>query len=216
MLHDRVPFSDPQVKVEVKTVMRGHIQPVRMMPVAEVVQDEFGKFAEMQVVSDAELYGGKICAALDRQHPRDLFDVYPLLAQNTLPTEIMPGLIASLLSHPRPLHEILWPRFQEQKRVFQTQFSGMARTPFTYENYSNTRVKLVVLIHTSLNNADKALLISFKQGNPDWSLSLIERLQDLPAVQWKLQNLQKLIKQNPTKHREMLDRLKSGLKSQPD
>jgi hypothetical protein len=30
-------------------------------------------------MADTDLYGGKLCAALDRQHPRDLFDVGLLL-----------------------------------------------------------------------------------------------------------------------------------------
>ncbi|MGE0175293.1 MAG: nucleotidyl transferase AbiEii/AbiGii toxin family protein [Oligoflexales bacterium] len=202
-----------QVKVEVNMVMRGHIEPARLLPVADVVQGEFGKFSEILVVSDAELYGGKICAALDRQHPRDLFDVLPLIEQNTLPDAIQPGFIASLLSHDRPLHEVIRPRFQDQEQAFQAQFAGMARTPFTYEDYINTRIQLVDVIHASLSNDDKALLISFKQGKPDWSLSPIKALQDLPAVQWKLQNIQKLARENPIKHQEMLKRLEESFRS---
>ena len=202
-----------QVKVEVNTVMRGTTEPVRLIPIADMVQDEFGMFAEIRIVSDAELYGGKICAALDRQHPRDLFDVFPLLEQNIFPDKIKPGFIASLLSHDRPIHEVIQPRFQDQEQIFQTQFLGMSRVPFTYEDYIHTRVQLVNVIHASLSDNDKAFLISFKQGRPDWSLSPIKALQDLPAIQWKLQNIQKLVKQNPVKHKKMLGRLKESLYS---
>ena len=48
--------------------------PVSMLPIADVVQEEYKKFAAINVVAHGELFGGKICAALDRQHPRDLFD----------------------------------------------------------------------------------------------------------------------------------------------
>jgi len=57
-----------QIKIEVNTTTRGHIYPVRLMQVKESVQESFGKFAAINVVSHAELFGGKICAALDRQY----------------------------------------------------------------------------------------------------------------------------------------------------
>lgn len=68
-----------QVKIEVNTVTRGNAFPTVFMQVVDAVQDEFEKFAAINVVSIAELYGGKICAAVDRQHPRDIFDVKLLL-----------------------------------------------------------------------------------------------------------------------------------------
>ena len=44
----------------------------------------------MPCVPIHQLYGGKICAALDRQHPRDLFDVKKLLEDNGVQTELLP------------------------------------------------------------------------------------------------------------------------------
>ena len=58
-----------KIKIEVNTTMRGSINPPAMKQVVPATRKEFGKFAAMQVVSDAEIFGGKICAALDRQHP---------------------------------------------------------------------------------------------------------------------------------------------------
>ena len=43
-------------------------------PWVEAVEEAFG-FAETSVVSFEDLFAGKLVAALDRQHPRDLFDV---------------------------------------------------------------------------------------------------------------------------------------------
>ncbi|WP_260683927.1 nucleotidyl transferase AbiEii/AbiGii toxin family protein [Rhizobium laguerreae] len=51
-----------------------HGAPVEQHRVSERVEDQFG-FAEMQVVAFEDLFGGKLHAAVDRQHPRDLFDV---------------------------------------------------------------------------------------------------------------------------------------------
>lgn len=81
------------VKIEVNTTTRGILFPERLMAVTDAVQNEFKKFAAIKVVSHAELYGGKICAALDRQHPRDLFDIHYLLQNEGFSDEIKQGFI---------------------------------------------------------------------------------------------------------------------------
>jgi len=73
-----VEVDRAQIKIEVTPVLRGCYEPVGRGGSARV-EEEFG-FAEIQVVSFADLYAGKIVAALDRQRPRDLFDVRDLLA----------------------------------------------------------------------------------------------------------------------------------------
>lgn len=201
------------VKIEVNTIMRGHIFPPVPMLVSEAVQNEFGKFAGISVVSHAELFGGKVCAALDRQHPRDLFDVYHLLENESFTDEIRLGFIASLLSHNRPINEIIRPNFLDQRQVFKTQFSGMVFSPFSYDDYEATRIRLVREIHENLTEEDREFLISFKAGAPKWSLFPLNVLQRLPAVKWKLQNIQKLKKQNPEKHLQQLNRLIEKLSS---
>lgn len=91
-----------QIKIEVNTITRGNVFPVNLMQVLDSVQDEFGKFAAINVVSLGELYGGKICAALDRQHPRDLFDVKLLFENEGITQEIWDGFIIGLISHYKP------------------------------------------------------------------------------------------------------------------
>ena len=114
-----------KIKIEVNTTMRGSINPPAQKQIVPAVKKEFGKFAAMQVVSDAEIFGGKICAALDRQHPRDLFDIQQLFDAGGIAEEIKDGFIAALLSHNRPIHEMLKPNFQDQREVFANQFQGM-------------------------------------------------------------------------------------------
>ncbi|MEI7668611.1 MAG: nucleotidyl transferase AbiEii/AbiGii toxin family protein, partial [Pseudomonadota bacterium] len=67
-----------KIKIEVNTTMRGSINPPILKQMVSAVRKEFDKFAAMWVISNAEIFGGKICAALDRQHPRDLFDIHQL------------------------------------------------------------------------------------------------------------------------------------------
>lgn len=200
-----------QIKVEVNTLIRGSLFPTVRMRVAEAAETEFGRSASANVISHAELFGGKICAALDRQHPRDLFDVHLMLENEGLNEEIRLGFIALLLSGNRPIHEMIRPNFQDQKQAFETQFAGMAFTPFSYADFEATRERLVQEINQGWSDNDRALLLGFKQGKPDWSLFPLENLSRMPAVQWKLLNIQKLIKKNPNKHAEQLKALEDRL-----
>ena len=166
-------------------------------------------FAAIQVVSNAELYGGKICAALDRQHPRDLFDVYLLYKESGITEEIKNGFIAALVSHMRTIHEVLKPNYLNHKKAFENQFSGMSAMAFTYEDFEITRERLIKDINSGFSEKDRSFLMSFKLGNPDWKLFPITKLKEMPAVQWKLKNLQALIKSNPKKHKELIKKLES-------
>lgn len=70
---------DALIKIEVNQIKRGCYTVPSLLRLSEKAQREFNTFCEIQVVESGHLFGGKICAALDRQHPRDLFDVYQLL-----------------------------------------------------------------------------------------------------------------------------------------
>lgn len=201
---------DAMIKVEVNTTIRGHLWPTRKIEITQAAQDEFGKSAVVTVVSDAELYGGKMCAALDRQHPRDLFDIRQLFANEGITDPIRLGFLASLVSHSRPIHEVLRPNFQDQRSLFATHFDGMAIVPFTYDDFEAARRQLVEEIHARLTDDDRAFLISFKQGQPDWSRFPVGTLQNMPAVQRKLANILRL-KQNRSKHAAQLKALEDAL-----
>lgn len=189
-----------QIKVEVNTTIRGHMLPPRAMDIAAAAEAEFGRFVSANVVSHAELIGGKICAALDRQHPRDLFDVHHMFANEGYTDDVRLGFIALLISHPRPMNEMLRPNYLDQTLVFDSQFAGMAFSPFTYPDFEISRARLVQTIRQSWTDTERRFLLSFKGGEPDWGLLPLPDLQRMPAVQWKLANIRKLIHQNPPKH----------------
>lgn len=206
-----VQSQNTQIKIEVNTTTRGHLQPVRLLQVNDKVQERFKKFAAIQVVSDAELFGGKICAALDRQHPRDLFDVHLLFQESGFNEYVKYGFIEALVSHMRTMQEVLQPHLLDQRSAFENQFKGMSGITFTYEDFESTRKRLIETINSSLTETDRTFLLSFKRGNPDWDLYPVTGLKDMPAVQWKLLNLQNLIKSNPGKHKELLSKLETLL-----
>ena len=204
----QISNTQAQIKLEVNQAMRGTIAPPIKMTLCEKAQEAFDAFCEIQVVPIGQLYGGKICAAMDRQHPRDFFDVKYLLENEGFTEEVRTGFLFGLLSSNRPLHEMLTPNLLDQRSAMANQFEGMSEEEFTYEDFEATRSLLIKTIHENLTDTDKKFLLSFQNDTPDWSLL---DFGDYPAVQWKLQNLQKLKEANPEKHREQLDLLESGL-----
>ena len=200
-----------QIKIEVNTTTRGTISDPDLLKVDKKVQESFGRFAAIKVVSMAEMFGGKICAALDRQHPRDLFDVKLLLENEGLTEEIKYGFLVALISHMRPINELLNPTFIDQKNAFETQFSGMSDIPFSYEEFEKTREELISQIISKLTLEDKRFLVSFKEADPIWEFFNVENASELPAVRWKLQNIERLKRENPKKHSDLVKTLDKAL-----
>ncbi|MDX2443275.1 MAG: nucleotidyl transferase AbiEii/AbiGii toxin family protein [Bacteroidales bacterium] len=196
-----------QIKIEVNTTTRGTINDPELLQVDKNVQESFGRFAAINVVSMAELYGGKICAALDRQHPRDLFDVKLLLENEGLTEEIKTGFLVALISHMRPINELLNPTFIDQRNAFETQFSGMSDIPFSYEEFEKTREELVSEIKSKLTIEDLVFLVSFKEADPIWEYFGVKNANELPAVRWKFQNIERLKQENPKKHMDLINTL---------
>ena len=165
-------------------------------------------FAEILVVSHADLYAGKIVAALDRQHPRDLFDVRELLANEGIDDALRKAFVVYLVSHNRTMAEVLDPTRQEISEEFARGFSAMTETPVTVEELVEARETLISDIVGRMPRDHRDFLLSFKRGRPDWSLLGLPGAEDLPAVQCKLQNLAKLTKD---KRAALLERLSEVL-----
>jgi predicted nucleotidyltransferase component of viral defense system len=197
-----------QIKVEVNQTNRGIIEDPVKMVLCDQAQEEFDAFCEVPVVPFGQLYGGKICAALDRQHPRDLFDVKLLLENEGLTKEIKSGLILYILSSNRPIHELLHPNLLDQRSAMTNQFEGMTAKPFSYQEYEITRQKLITAVQQGLDDQDKKFLLSVSKAEPDWSIYDFERF---PSVQWKLQNQEKLKIDSSEKHQAQLTSLQSFL-----
>lgn len=196
------------IKLEVNLVGRGTFMPAQPLPLCQKAQNAFEAFCVMPIVPVGQLYGGKICAALDRQHPRDLFDVKHMLEDEGLTHDIKTGFIFCLLGSDRPIHEVIRPNLQDQRLAMINQFEGMSEKPFSYEDFEKTRGHLIETIYSNLTDEDKTFLLSIKNVEPDWSIYDFEKF---PAVQWKLQNLQKLKQSNPHKHQEQYEALREKL-----
>lgn len=198
-------YRGRQIKIEVNQTKRGVVGgDVVRKAVCDKAQDEFGLYCEATIVPMTQLYGGKIAAALSRQHPRDLFDVkymeYPF-------EQTREGLLFCLLGSDRPIHESFVPSLIDQHDALVNQFDGMSDIPFTYEEFEQTRDELTRKVDALLTPEDKSFLLSFESSEPDWEHFEFGYFQDYPSVKWKLQNLLKLKSQNPTKLKEEVSKL---------
>ena len=196
------------IKVEPNFILRGTAFPVRKMETCEKVQERFG-MARMQVLSFQELYGGKVCAALDRQHPRDLFDMTQFYKAHAL-KEIKDGFTVLALGHNRPLHELLAPIAQDQSATFDLQFSGMSEEPFSYAEHQATLARLKRDVLALFDDADRQRLLEFVSLSDGVGAFGIPNFDELPAIRWKRRNLELLRKSDPMKfslQRAALERL---------
>jgi hypothetical protein len=180
-----------QVKIEVTPVLRGCVYPPELRSVALSVEAAFG-FAEIHVVSFADLYAGKIVAVLDRQHPRDLFDVRDLLANEGVDDSLRRAFIVYLLSHNRPMAEILAPKRKIHRGGVHRGFDGMTARPVSIEELTTAREELIALVVGQAPEAHRRFLLSFERGEPDWPLLEVPIASDLPAVRWRQRNLDTL------------------------
>ena len=180
-----------QIKIEVTPVTRGCVYDPVERTVTPSVEAEFG-FAEIQVVSFADLYAGKIVAALDRQHPRDLFDVRALLANEGITPELRRAFIAYLISHNRPMAEVLAPRFKDLADEYARGFIGMTLEPVEVAELEKARTDLVAVMVGDMPQDHRRFLVSFERGRPDWHLLGLGGVKDLPAVLWRQRNLDSL------------------------
>lgn len=192
-----------RIKIEVTPVLRGCVYEPQRRPVSAAVEDQFG-FAEIQVVSFADLYAGKLVAVLDRQHPRYLFDVRDLLANEGIDNRIRKAFIVYILSHNRPTVEVLAPARLNIEQEFARGFEGITEKPVTLDDLLETREQFIAEIVGRMPDEHRQFLASFRRGKPDWKLLGIPHAEQLPAIQWRLQNLAKM-------DREKRQRLIDGL-----
>lgn len=199
-----------RMKLEVNLVMRGTLEePVRMR-LCERAREEFAGFAEMPLVPLGQLYGGKVCAALDRQHPRDMFDARLLMANEGFRDDVRRGFVFCLLSSNRPLHELLSPGMPDRREAMGNRFAGMSDVEFTYEDFEATRQALVRMVNQGLSPEDREFLLGVNRCEPDWRIHDFERF---PSVQWKLENLRRLKERDSVKHEGQCDALREVLEA---
>ncbi len=198
-----------QVTIEPNEIIRGSVFPVKTLSVSNKVKETFEMSSEIQVLSLADLYGGKICAALDRQHPRDLFDIKILLEHEGITEDVRSSFIIYLAGHDRPMHELLNPSLKDVHEIYEKEFSGMTSVPVAYDELIAARKECLETIKSTLTIKEKEFLLSIKMGDPQWNLINVQNIHLLPSLQWKILNIKKM---SPQKNRINVDKLKDVLK----
>lgn len=188
-----------EIKVEVNFVLRGLVGPVTKRTLTQRAQDSLQAEIEVPVASNEDAYAGKLVAALDRQHPRDLFDVMQLFDHEGITPAIRRAFILYLASHDRPLHEVLAPKRRDVTLDYEGAFKGMTAEPVPLDQLLTARERLVTDLHRDLDETERRFLLSFVNLTPEWALLDVPHAADLPALRWKISNLERLRKTNSAK-----------------
>jgi len=202
-----------QVKVEVNLILRGTVLPVERRPLCPLAAETFAAELEAPTLAADELYGSKLVAAFDRQHPRDLFDIGQLEAAGGITEGMVECFVTYLAGHNRPPHEVLFPTPKPLADLFASTFVGMTREPTQLVELEKTRASLLAEVPRRLTENHRRFLVSISRAEPDWTLLQCPHAAELPAIQWKLINLRRFRDRDPAAFRaqgDQLERLLAG------
>lgn len=202
-----------RVQIETTPVMRGTVHPVRTMVVQPEVEQAFG-FASTQVLDFADLYAGKLAAALSRQHPRDLFDIGFLLEDERAGATLWRTFLVYLTCSPKPAWELLAPREPvDFEAIFDAHFKGMTAKPVTADQLLENKTRLLLWISGKLDKPSCDFLWSVEDEQPNFELISLEGAAALPGVGRKLQNLARRSKAKRQADRHQLEQVLARIAS---
>lgn len=200
------------LKVEVNHVFRGALYPLVTGTLSPEAQSQFMSFLSIPMLDPDELYASKLVAAMDRQHPRDLFDVLLLLSDGGITPRIRRAFTVYLAGHNRPMHELLSPKAKDIATEFESDFIGMTSVEVSLKQLEEVREKIFLELPASLDEAERRFLLSVNRCEPEWDLLGLPGIDTLPAIRWKLLNLNKLSQINPKKYSKILKALEERLR----
>ena len=200
------------VKIEINSIIRGSCYREKKKKLSKKVSERFNVDIKAKVLDKRDLFGGKICAALDRQHARDLFDVKSLFDEDGgVEDELRKTFIFYLLSHGRPLDKIIDPILKEDcKKSYDNSFVGMTEQEIPFSSLKETFHKLKKEIHSKLTDSEKEFLISFTKGTPKWFLFPFD-IKKKPSIKWRLSQIDKKNDADKKKNAENLEKVFSRL-----
>lgn len=200
-----------QVKIEVNAVFRGTVLPVTRSALSARTGDQFGVEFEVPTLVRDELYASKLVAALDRQHPRDLFDVWQLFESGGLTDAMVECFVVYLAGHNRPTHEVLFGNNKVIVNEYERAFVGMTEVACSLDTLLDTRDQLRDVLPRRLSDAHRQFLSGLTRAQPDWSLLQCQHAAQLPALRWKVENLKTFQKRRPQDFIAQANALNAGL-----
>lgn len=204
----RIATPQARIRVEPSPIARGSLFPPVETDLCQAAQDEYELFVRVLRLATADLYGGKLCAALDRQHPRDLFDIKQLQDAGGISDDIRQAFVIYLAGHRRPMAEILAPNVKPIEQLYTHHFAGMTTHPIELEELEAARAQLLDWVSKALTEDERKFLLAMKQGEPVWDLMPFDHIEQMPAIQWKLHNVNRM---SPRAHKAALERLRKVL-----
>ena len=187
------------MKVEVNYNFRGTLLPPRDARISELASRSFAMDFSIPSLAREELYAGKLVAALDRQHPRDFFDVREMFLKDHLDAGVVDCFVCYLAGHNNTVHGVLFSKDKKITSLYEEQFVGMTTHPVSLAELQEARSNLRSALLTNLQERHKEFLLGLVRLEPDWSLMPFPHLRELPALKWKILNLEKLRRTNPKK-----------------
>ncbi|EKE10545.1 MAG: hypothetical protein ACD_16C00008G0003 [uncultured bacterium] len=203
-----IASKNTEIKVDINIVLRGTVYPIVLKESCETIKRKYETVLSLNTLSFEDVYAGKFCAALDRQHPRDLFDVMIFFQNHQITDRLKKALLVCLISGSRPISEFINPNRLDQQALFENEFLGMTDYKVSYHELEEAREALIQNIDKAFNQQDREFLISVKKGEVDWDYLGLDHIKSMPAVKWKQHNLTKM---SPQKHETALNELKTKL-----
>lgn len=200
-----------QVKIEVNVVFRGSVLAAERQALSARTSDLFSVELDLPTLAPDELYASKLVAALDRQHPRDLFDVWQLYESDGISDGMVECFVIYLAGHNRPPHEVLFSNNKDIANEYERAFVGMTEVECSLETLLEARARLQRELPQRLTTAHRQFLRGLVRAEPDWSLLQCPHAAELPALRWKLSNLETFHKRRPEDFIAQADALDAGL-----
>jgi predicted nucleotidyltransferase component of viral defense system len=203
--------ENAQIKIEVNGIFRGTVLPTEIRTLSPKTAEMFSMQLALPTLTADELYGSKLVAAMDRQHPRDLFDVWQLFECGGLSDAAIECFVTYLAGHNRPIHEVLFGNNKDITSEYENNFFGMTLDPISLETLLETRLRLRLELPQRLTNSHREFLLSLARAEPEWKLLKCPHAAELPALQWKLANLKIFSQRRPDEFKKQFQTLKNLL-----
>jgi predicted nucleotidyltransferase component of viral defense system len=203
-----IQSEQAQIKIEPNFVFRGTIYPIQEIEVQPRISEILERTVKMQVLSLEDLYAGKMCATLNRQHPRDLFDMKLLLDNEGLSEELRKAFVVYLASDSRPINELLDPNLHDFSLNYKSEFHGMTDMRVETEELMSIRDYFCLNVVSMLSDNERQFLLSLVNIEPKWDLlSLPIEIKELPSIKFKLMNLERMESKKRQKYANALEKL---------
>lgn len=119
--------------------------------------------------------------------------------------------VVYLAGHNRPPHEVLFGHDKDIAGEYERAFVGMTEVDCSLETLLDARARLRHELPRRLSPGHKQFLNGLVRAQPDWSLLRCRHAAQLPALRWKLANLETFRKRRPQDFAAQADALDASL-----